>query len=64
MPLACPGDGYVRYYNRRCQCPQDAAGLSGGASRFSLATAAASSNDHSHPRDKSVAFDVQSAPLR
>jgi hypothetical protein len=46
--------------NKPCQCPKDATGLSGGASRFSLATVAASSNDRNHPRDKPVAFDVRS----
>jgi hypothetical protein len=51
MPLACPGDSYVRCY-KPCQCPKDATGLSGGASRFSLATIAAPSNDRNHPRDK------------
>jgi hypothetical protein len=35
--------------------------LSGGASRFSLATIAAPSNDRNHPRDKRVAFDVRAA---
>jgi len=60
MPLACPGDSYVRCY-KPCQCPKDATGLSGGASRFSLATVAAPSNARNHPRDKPVAFDVRAA---